>query len=257
MLFLCAVFQQVIVHFWNELIMTTELNALIITAAFIGFFHTILGPDHYLPFIMMSWARKWSVVKTSLVTLLCGLGHIGSSMVLGLIGVAMGLAVKKLEVVESVRGNLAAWLLIAFGLVYFAWGLRRAYRKKSHVHGHTHALGVAHKHLHGHYREHAHVHDDKRAPSIAPWALFVIFVFGPCEPLIPILMYPAAKNSLIGLVVVTCVFGIVTITTMLGVVLLSIAGVSFIQFKRLQRFTHAIAGVSICLCGLAIQFLGP
>ncbi len=236
--------------------MTTELNALIITAAFIGFFHTILGPDHYLPFIMMSWARKWSVVKTSLVTLLCGLGHIGSSVVLGLIGVAMGLAVKKLEVVESVRGNLAAWLLIAFGLVYFAWGLRRAYRKKSHVHGHTHALGVAHKHLHGHYREHAHIHDDKRAPGIAPWALFVIFVFGPCEPLIPILMYPAAKNSLIGLVVVTCVFGIVTITTMLGVVLLSIAGVSFIQFKRLQRFTHAIAGATICLCGLAIQFMG-
>jgi sulfite exporter TauE/SafE len=247
---------SVISSFFEELIMTAELNALIITAASIGFFHTILGPDHYLPFIMMSWARKWSAVKTTFITLLCGLGHIGSSVVLGLIGVTLGLAVNRLEIMESVRGNVAAWLLIAFGLAYFVWGLRRAYQKKSHVHSHAHATKVAHEHLHNHHREHAHVHDDKSSPSITPWVLFVIFIFGPCEPLIPVLMYPAAKNSLFGLVVVTCVFGIVTIGTMLGVVLLSRAGVSFIPLTRLQRFSHAIAGATICLCGLAIQFLG-
>ncbi len=236
--------------------MTVELNALIVTAASIGFFHTILGPDHYLPFIMMSWARKWSVVKTTLITLLCGLGHIGSSVVLGLIGVALGLAINKLEIVESYRGNLAAWLLIAFGLAYFVWGLRRAYRKQQHIHGHSHATGASHAHLHAHQREHAHIHDEKTTPSITPWVLFVIFVFGPCEPLIPILMYPAAKNSLFGLLVVTFVFGIVTIGTMLGMVLLSRAGVNFIPLSRLQRFAHVIAGATICLCGLAIQFLG-
>jgi nickel/cobalt exporter len=236
--------------------MTTELNALIITAASIGFFHTILGPDHYLPFIMMSWARKWSVLKTGLITLLCGLGHIGSSVVLGLVGVALGLAVTKLEMVESARGNLAAWLLIAFGLAYFVWGLRRAYRSKSHTHSHTHIAGVEHEHPHEHHVEHAHIHGRKVTPSITPWALFIIFVFGPCEPLIPILMYPAAKNSLIGLIVVTSVFGIVTITTMLGVVLLSMTGVNLVPFSRLQRFSHVIAGATICLCGLAIQFMG-
>jgi sulfite exporter TauE/SafE len=249
--------RKILFHgFFEELIMTTELNALIITAASIGFFHTILGPDHYLPFIMMSWARKWSVLKTSLITLLCGLGHIGSSVALGLIGVALGLAVTKLEIVESARGNLAAWLLIAFGLAYFVWGLRRAYRSKSHTHSHTHIAGVEHEHPHEHHVEHAHIHGRKVKPSVTPWALFIIFVFGPCEPLIPILMYPAAKNSLIGLIIVTGVFGIVTITTMLGVVLLSMAGVNLVPFSRLQRFSHVIAGATICLCGLAIQFLG-
>ena len=119
--------------------MTTELNVLVIAVASIGFFHTILGPDHYLPFVMMSWARKWSVLKTTLVTVLCGVGHIGSSVVLGMIGVSFGLAVKKLELVESVRGNLAAWLLIAFGLAYLVWGLRRAIQEptpcaRSHSH---------------------------------------------------------------------------------------------------------------------------
>ena len=236
--------------------MTAELNALIITAASIGFFHTILGPDHYLPFVMMSWARKWSGVKTTLITVLCGLGHIGSSVVLGLIGVSVGIAVNKLEFVEGFRGNLAAWLLIAFGLAYLVWGLRRAYRRQPHMHSHTHTSEAAHTHTHSHHREHTHVHNDKTSTSIAPWALFVIFVFGPCEPLIPILMYPAAKNSFVGLVVVTGVFGIVTLSTMLGVVLISRAGVSFVPLTRLQRFTHAIAGATILLCGLAIQFLG-
>ena len=236
--------------------MTTELNALIITAASIGFLHTILGPDHYVPFIMMSWARKWSVTKTTLITFLCGLGHIGSSVVLGMIGVAMGVAVSKLEIVESVRGNLAAWLLIAFGLMYLAWGLRRAHRKKPHVHSHSHLFGASHTHPHTHYAKHAHIHDEKGTPSITPWALFVIFVFGPCEPLIPVLMYPAARNSLMGLVVVTCVFGTATIGTMLGVVLFSRAGVNFLPLTKVQRFSHAIAGATICLCGLAIQFLG-
>lgn len=236
--------------------MTTETNALIITAFSLGFIHTLFGPDHYLPFVMMSWARKWSGLKTAVITFLCGVGHVGSSVVLGLIGVALGLAVNKLTIVESVRGNIAAWLLIAFGLVYFAWGLRRAFRGKSHVHGHTHGTGIEHEHLHDHHSEHVHVHDGADKANITPWVLFVIFVFGPCEPLIPLLMYPAAKNSLFGLIMVTLVFSTATIGTMLGVVMLARAGVSFVKFSSLQRFTHAIAGATICLCGLAIQFLG-
>lgn len=236
--------------------MTAELNALIILAASIGFFHTLFGPDHYLPFVMMSWSRGWSGLKTTLITFLCGLGHIGSSIVLGLVGVSVGIAINKLEFVEGFRGNLAAWLLIAFGLAYFVWGLRRAYRNRPHVHSHTHENKAEHTHHHDHLLEHAHVHNSKSKTSIAPWALFVIFVFGPCEPLIPVLMYPAAKNSVFGLVVVTSVFGIVTLGTMLTVVLLARAGVNFVPMNRLQRYTHAIAGATILLCGLAIQFLG-
>ena len=130
--------------------MKAELSVLVIAAASIAFVHTILGPDHYLPFIMMSWSRKWSGVKTAVITVLCGLGHIGSSVVLGMIGVAMGLAVKRLEVFESVRGNIAAWLLIAFGLVYFVWGLRRAWRNQPHKHSHAHGDIDEHAHTHSH-----------------------------------------------------------------------------------------------------------
>jgi ABC-type nickel/cobalt efflux system permease component RcnA len=236
--------------------MNAELSALVITAASIGFLHTLLGPDHYLPFIMMSWARKWSRTKTIVITFLCGLGHIASSIILGMIGVSLGIAVKKLEIIESSRGNIAAWLLIAFGLAYLVWGLRRAYKNKPHVHSHFHAGEREHEHDHDHHSEHSHVHNTAGRSSITPWALFAIFVFGPCEPLIPILMYPAAKIGFFGVLMVVLVFGTATIATMLGAVLLADSGVSFLPLAKVQRFAHVIAGATIFLCGMAIQFLG-
>jgi nickel/cobalt transporter (NicO) family protein len=236
--------------------MTQELTTLLITAASIGFFHTLFGPDHYLPFIVMAQARKWSLFKTSWITFLCGLGHVGSSIVLGIIGIAFGTAIAKLEIVESFRGELAAWALIAFGLIYFIWGVRKSVRNKSHSHIHSHGDEKVHSHPHKHYDEHVHVHDDKEKANITPWVLFTIFVLGPCEPLIPILMYPAAKSSVYGMVMVIAVFSAVTIGTMLSIVIISSFGVSLLPIKRLERYTHAIAGAAIFLCGIAIQFLG-
>jgi len=237
---------------------TQELRALVLTAASIGFFHTLFGPDHYLPFIMMAWARRWSAGKTALITAICAVGHIASSVVLGLIGVFFGLALKGLVGTESVRGDLAAWLLTAFGLAYFVWGIRLVYRRHPHQHRHPHLSDAAHphQHTHTHLGEHAHVHDAESAKTVTPWVLFVIFVFGPCEPLIPLLMYPAAESGTVDLLVVTAVFGLVTTSTMLAAVLLGRAGVDFLPLKKVQRYSHALAGGSILLCGLAILFLG-
>lgn len=239
--------------------MTPELQYLTGGAIIIAFFHTITGPDHYLPFVMLSWARKWSAKRTALITFFCGLGHILSSVVLGIIGVALGIAVDHLNLWEGNRGSLAAWLMIAFGLVYFAWGLKKACRGRSHEHRHFHPEAGLHTHQHSHSLEHLHVHDqpepDKKT-NVTPWVLFILFVFGPCEPLIPLLIYPAARHSWWGVGLVAGIFGFVTVATMLSLVLLSRYGINFISFRKLERFTHAIAGGTILACGLAIQFLG-
>jgi ABC-type nickel/cobalt efflux system permease component RcnA len=236
--------------------MTRELTILAFTAASIAFFHTLLGPDHYLPFIVMARARKWSPSRTAWITFLCGIGHIGGSVLLGFVGVALGIAVTKIKTVEAMRGDLAAWFLIAFGLVYFVWGLRRMMRSRPHEHQHIHGDGQSHNHRHVHASDHLHVHEKESIRSLTPWILFIIFVFGPCEPLIPLLMYPAAKSSHLGLVLVTGIFGGVTIATMMGVVLVSHMGLKIIPVGRLGRYSHAVAGATVCLCGLTIKFLG-
>jgi len=235
--------------------MNAEILVLCVTAASLGFIHTVLGPDHYLPFIVMSKARKWSLSKTAFITFLCGLGHILSSVLLGLLGVAFGIGVMKLEAFEGFRGNVAGWLLVGFGFAYCIWGMHRALRNRPHSHAHVHDSTIRHVHDHSHVDEHSHVHESQRA-NITPWVLFTIFVFGPCEPLIPILMYPAAKHSMIGLVLVTVIFGSVTILTMLGIVLAGSWGINLVHFGKTERYAHALAGAAILLSGLAIQFLG-
>ena len=240
----------------ESIVVSQELTVLLVSAASIGLLHTLFGPDHYIPFIVMARARKWSLTKTTVMTILCGIGHVAGSVVLGMVGVALGLAVGKLEGFESVRGNLAAWFIIAFGLAYTAWGLRRAWRNRPHEHVHAHGPESDHTHQHAHTQTHVHVHDKTGDVDITPWILFTIFVLGPCEPLIPMLMYPAAKSSIWGLVLVTSVFGVVTIGTMVTVVVVTTFGVNLLPLARIERYTHALAGATICLCGLAIQFLG-
>jgi ABC-type nickel/cobalt efflux system permease component RcnA len=226
------------------------------TAATLGLVHTVLGPDHYLPFIVMSRARKWSLKKTLFISFLCGLGHVLSSVMLGLVGIALGFAVLRLESIESLRGGVAAWLLIGFGFAYFIWGLRRAIKNKPHQHLHIHSDGGKHEHLHAHEGEHSHLHDQKKKANITPWILFIIFVLGPCEPLIPLVMYPAAKHNIGGVILVASVFGLTTIITMLTIIAISSWGVSFVRLERLERYVHALAGAMIFISGLSVQFLG-
>jgi len=232
--------------------MTDNLTALTITAASLAFVHTVLGPDHYLPFIVMSRARKWTIYKTSWVTLLGGFGHVISSILLGTIGIGVGIALNKLEFMESVRGDLAAWLFVLFGLVYMAWGIYRAVKNRPHKHIHHHGNGTMHVHEHSHHEEHDHTHKN----NITPWILFTIFFLGPCEPLIPILMYPAAQDSSWGVAQVSIVFGLITMLTMLVLVLLASYGLKYVRLGKMERYTHAIAGATILLSGIAILFLG-
>jgi sulfite exporter TauE/SafE len=235
--------------------MNDSIALLSVTAISIGFIHTLLGPDHYLPFIVLSQAKKWSLKKTMLITFFCGLGHVLSSVVLGLIGIAVGISVTRLVSVESFRGNIAAWLFIAFGLVYMIISIRNLIKKRKHSHSHFHIDGEKHVHEHNHHKEHTHIHQEDTFKT-TPWILFLIFVFGPCEPLIPILMYPAAENNISGSILVSVLFSVVTISTMMSIVLAFKLGLNKINLKPVEKYSHLIAGAMIFFSGLAIQFLG-
>jgi nickel/cobalt transporter (NicO) family protein len=235
--------------------MNNSIALLSITAISIGFIHTVLGPDHYLPFIVLSHAKKWSLRKTMIITFFCGIGHVLSSVILGLIGIAVGVSLTRLVSIESFRGNVAAWLFIAFGLVYMIISIRNLIKKKKHTHSHFHFNGVKHVHEHDHHDEHSHIHQEE-AFNTTPWVLFLIFVFGPCEPLIPLVMYPAAKHNIQGAVVVAILFSIITISTMMVIVLSFNLGLNKINLKPIEKYSNLIAGALIFFSGLAIQFLG-
>lgn len=240
--------------------MNHALIIILFSTLSIGFIHTLIGPDHYVPFIMLSKSRNWSMPKTLIITAACGTGHVLSAVVLGLAAALLGSAIIPLEFIETVRGEIAAWFLTAFGFAYCVWGIRSAIRNTQHSHRHIHIDGDS-VGMEGHDRSHgvthAHDHASKDAKEMTPWLLFIIFVFGPCEPLIPLVMHPAVRESVFTVILVTLAFGVSTIAAMLSVVAASSFGLKrLVRFPFAERFGNALSGGVICSCGLAITFLG-
>lgn len=214
--------------------MTAGMLPLAATAALLGVVHTVVGPDHYLPFAFLARAGRWSRGKTLVVTLVCGVAHVAASIALASVGIVVGLALSSLEQLSSFRGDAAAWLLVGIGLAYLAWGLRRG-RTHSHTSHHHHATAKG---------------------PFAPWALFLVFVLGPCEVLIPLLMYATAAHGLAGAWLAVAAFGLATLVSMLATVWICLQGLARLPLGNLERYAHAMAGGGLVLCGAAVLFLG-
>lgn len=224
------------------------LGALLASAATLGFIHTLVGIDHSLPFIVLGRAKGWSLRKTLLVTVLCGVGHVAASVVIGGIGIGLGLGLTKLSWIDGMRSNLASWLLISFGLAYMAWALSR--RRRRQADAHSHAGGVVHAHDHSGHHIHEH------ATTLTVWSLFVIFVLGPCEPLIPLLVAPALSLGPLPAVIVGTAFAVTTIVTMMAVVTVGYVGLRLAALHRLQPHAHLFAGLAIAITGVLMRVLG-
>jgi hypothetical protein len=232
--------------------MQSEMEVLIIAAISIACLHTVTGPDHYLPFIALSKSRGWSFAKTLGWTIVCGCGHVWSSVLLGLGGAAIGWSLSKISWMENVRGGIAGWVMLGFGFIYGIWGLYRAYKNNPHKHFDLQEDGAIFVY--------EHKHDEAVAPQdrhkVTPWVMFIIFILGPCEPMIPLLYFPAVKNSWSGMVILITIYTLVTLLTMVTMVVLGYLGITFVKTEKIERYIHALGGLTIFICGAGMLILG-
>ncbi|MCC7382875.1 MAG: hypothetical protein IT384_13645 [Deltaproteobacteria bacterium] len=208
------------------------IDVILWTAATLAFVHTAIGVDHVVPFVALGRAQRWSLGRTLAITALCGIGHVGSSVILGFLGIGLGLAIEEIGALQAARGALAVWFMIGFGLAYAAWGVVRLARERTHGHPHHHAS------------------------ALTGWTLFILFVFGPCEALIPLMMAPAVGRDWLALAAVVGIFGSITVATMLVLVGLGHLGMQWARLARLERYVHVAAGLLIALSGAAVSVFG-
>ena len=232
--------------------MPAELQILIVTAITIACLHTVTGPDHYLPFIALSKARGWSFGRTLMWTVICGCGHVWSSVLLALGGSAIGWSLSKVSLLENIRGGIAGWVMLVFGLIYGIWGLIRAYKNKPHKHFDAYEDGGIYVYEH----KHGEAVQPKERYKVTPWVMFVIFLLGPCEPMIPLLYYPAAQHSWQGMLLLILVYTLCTLATMIVMVVLGYYGITFLKTEKLERFMHALGGLTLFICGAGMIFMG-
>ena len=215
--------------------MSEPLTGLLALAAVtLGSLHT-LAPDHWVPFAALARAQGWSRGRTARITALCGFGHVTVSALLGLLALVFG--VEMLRLVGERMEAVAGLLLIAFGLVYAVYGLRRA--AGAHLHGHHHA----------HYD---HVHEPR---GMTPWAMFLLFSADPCVAVIPILFAAAPLGALRAAVVVGA-YEIATIGTMVALVLPAAAAAKRVTGRWVEHYGDAAAGVVIASVGILVAAMG-
>jgi nickel/cobalt exporter len=209
-------------------------GALAVAAATVGSLHS-LAPDHWVPFAAVARARGWSAARTARVTLLCGFGHVTTSVALGLLGLVLGFRV--LEAFGRRLESVGGILLLIFGLLYGTWGLRRAAGRRLHGHAHSH---------------YDHVHDPSR---ITVFSLFLLFSADPCVAVVPLMM-AAAPGGPLRLAAIVVVYELATLAAMVALVLPARAGVSVIRAGWLDRYGDAVAGGLIAAVGLLVTGLG-
>ena len=78
------------------------MEVLLLSAVTVAFFHA-LAPDHWLPFVALARSARWSMARLALVSTIAGIGHVLSSLLLGLLGLLAGWAVHRLEGAEVWR----------------------------------------------------------------------------------------------------------------------------------------------------------
>ena len=219
--------------------MNTWLVTLMFAAATIGSLHS-LAPDHWVPFAALARSRQWTKAHTAQLTILCGFGHVSVSAILGLIGLVVGL-----ETVHAFGARLedhAIFLLIAFGIVYMIWGLRRSFARDP--------LEVMHHHSHHHPRG-GNDHDH----GLTEWSLFLLFSADPCVAVMPMIM-AASIGGWVAVVSVVITYELATMATMVGLVIVARAGANAMRFAWFDRYGDAAAGAFIVTVGTVLSILG-
>ena len=230
--------------------MPGEIIYLSLTAMSISCLHTATGPDHYLPFIVLSKAKKWSANKTIFVTMICGIGHVLSSVIFGFAGIALGWSLSRIGWFNNARGSLARWLMFLSGMGFTIYAIVQFKRNRFHKHFDFSNNEIV---VYGH-KDGETVHPSQKR-VVTPWLLFIIFLLGPCEPLIPLLSFPAAKQSIASIVIIVAVFTLFTLITMVVMVLSGYYGVSFLKLSKLEKYSYLLAGTTVTICGMGMLFL--
>jgi nickel/cobalt exporter len=184
-------------------------------------------PNHWLPVLAISKKEKWDLAETSRVTIIAGLSHATSTV---LIGVLLALIGSQLAmVVKSFTAFVAPALLIALGAFYI-WQHSRHH----------------HFHMHGHPER---VSNKKRLILSLASAMF----FTPCFEIEAYFLVAGAEGWWLVLLLAV-LYTIVTITGMVVWVRIAHRGLLKMNWHALEHNAGIITGITLMLSGV-ITFL--
>ena len=197
-----------------------------------AFLHAAL-PTHWLPFVLVGRAQRWTPSRVLLAVAVAGLAHIASTALIGGLIVAAGLAME--QWVSGLLPHLAAVLLFLFGAFYISRALIRPA---------VPTTGNA-----------ADAALESPTPNVsntaAFWGLVLMLAVSPGEVLLPVYLSQATEGLGV-LALLTAVFAVGTIAGMALFTLLANAGYSVLRLERWSRYEGLVLGAALIVIGLLV-----
>lgn len=222
---------------------------LILTAGLLGFLHSVL-PDHWVPLAVVARTNRWSIARTARVSFLASLGHVVTSVGIGLLIAAVGLQFR--ATVERRQDQIVGAILMLTGVGFLIWALTG----HGHHH-HDHHDGHDHDHDHaGHAHPHPHVVAPD-APGASPFQRLagIVVPFGaaasPDLTFLPVLL----AGSTIGIATAGGVlvgFALATFATFVGLTVLATLGGYQVNWPWLEEYGNHLTAAVLLGVGLLI-----
>lgn len=187
-----------------------------------------LIPNHWLPVLAISRKEKWSISQTTSVTLLSGLAHASSTVLLGLAFAFVGGALA--DTVHHFTTVVAPLVLISLGAVYI-------YQHHRHKHFHLHAQATT-------------AVSRRRIVT----ALAIAMFFSPCLEIEAYFLLAGAQ----GWAQVTLLAVLYTVVTVSGMVIwirVAYRGVFRLNWHSLEHNAGIISGATLIATGIASFFI--
>ncbi|GAA0650751.1 hypothetical protein [Brevundimonas lenta] len=204
------------------------LLSLLGTGFVTAFLHAAL-PTHWLPFVLVGRAQRWSLPRVLGAVTAAGLAHIVTTAAVGGLIVMAGLALD--QWISGLLPHLSAVLLFLFGAFYLARATLRGPQLAGGPQIELPEPAVSH--------------------AAAFWGLVAMMAISPGEVLLPIYLSQAAEGAMV-LGVLTLAFAAGTIAGMAVFTLLARAGWSVLRLERWARYEGAVLGIALICIGLLV-----
>jgi hypothetical protein len=198
-----------------------------------AFLHAAL-PTHWLPFVLVGRAQRWSLGRVMAAVAAAGLAHIVTTALVGGLIVVAGLALD--QWIGGVLPYLSAILLFVFGAFYL---LRAVVRRPQLAGGPS--LDLA---------------EPAVSHAAAFWGLVAMMAISPGEVLLPFYL-SQAQTGLGVLAALTAAFAAGTVLGMAVFTVLARAGWSVLRLERWARYEGAVLGLALIVIGLLVVMHQP
>lgn len=234
---------------------STVLTTVAVTGFSVAFFHAAI-PTHWLPFVLVARAREWGRMKTLLVTMLAGLGHVALTSLLGLLIAWFGFQLE--EKVEAFPW-LVGGMLGAFAL-YYLW--RQLSGRGICHHNPPGGHHLADEHC-ADEKEHSHWQEElqdsplvsrKAGEWTAIGGLFVMLTLSPCEAFLGIYL-SGVQFGWRGFIVLSIILAVATLAGMALFTWLALIGFEKFRLNRFERYEAGLLAAVFGILALVVVFL--